>query len=32
MQLKQSVLFCDNSARRKRGRGLPMDGFLRGLQ
>ncbi len=32
MQLKQNVSFCHNSARRNSGRGLLMDGFLRGMQ
>ena len=32
MQRKQSVSYCYNSARRKRGRGLLMDVFLRGMQ
>jgi hypothetical protein len=32
MQPKQNVLLCHNSARRKGGRGLLMDGFLRRTQ
>ena len=32
IQLKQNVSFCDNSVRRKSGRGLLMDGFLWGMQ
>jgi hypothetical protein len=32
MQVEQNVSFCHNSARRKNGRGLLMDGFLRGMQ
>jgi hypothetical protein len=32
MQMKQSVSFCHNSARRKSGRPLLMGGFLRGMQ
>jgi hypothetical protein len=31
-QPKQNVSFCNNSARRKRGRELLMEGFLRGMQ
>jgi hypothetical protein len=29
---KQNVLFCHNSARRKSGRALLMEGFLQGMQ
>ena len=32
MQLKQSVSSCYNSARRNSGRGLLMDGLMRGVQ
>jgi hypothetical protein len=32
MQPNQNVSFCHNSARRKSYRGLPMEGYLRGIQ
>jgi hypothetical protein len=31
-EMKENVSFCNNSARRNRGRGFLMEGFLRGMQ